>query len=470
MALLKKIRVGLLASEWRSKSDELSTFTRELAIRLAKLRDVQVSVLLPQCDWNEKHAALTNNVTLVQATRRPGFDDLCCPPKDLQVDFVIGHGVELGHQARGIQELHGCKWVQVVHTAPEELGMLKDCSGAISKEEKNRQHELDLCVSADFVVAVGSEVAEAYQSYLRLCKKDQKVFVLTPGIFSDFSGIPQSNPDGSKWRVLLFGHGDAEDFSLKGLDIAAKAVAKSNDADLVFVGAKKQDEIAGRLKEYKILPSRLIVRSFTEARERLEEQFSEVDLAIMPSRTEGFGLIALEALSAGLPVLVSGNSRFGRAMREVAFGSQYVIDSEDAEVWAAEIEKVRTKRREIRQQELEVVRYSYAKKYNWEEQCRDLVKKMRCLLNGANEEGASLSKKELPSISGSRPDLGNLLRLVRTTHDLSDERQEMVEEILGQQAQLYKKYHNISTAEGESAFIEYIKRAYDLARVSVSTG
>jgi len=46
----------------------------------------------------------------------------------------------------------------------------------------------------------------------------------------------------------------------------------------------------------------------------------------------------------------------------------------------------------------------------------------------------------------------------------------MVEEILGQQAQLYKKYHNISTAEGESAFIEYIKRAYDLARVSVSTG
>ena len=36
----------------------------------------------------------------------------------------------------------------------------------------------------------------------------------------------------------------------------------------------------------------------------------EVYLAIMPSRTEGFGLIALEALSASLPILVSGNSGF----------------------------------------------------------------------------------------------------------------------------------------------------------------
>jgi len=77
--------------------------------------------------------------------------------------------------------------------------------------------------------------------------------------------------------------------------------------------------MADRLKEYNIPPSRLRIRSFTEIRERLEKQFSEVDLAIMPSRTEGFGLIALEAMSAGLPVLVSANSGFGEALREVAF-------------------------------------------------------------------------------------------------------------------------------------------------------
>ena len=385
MASSNKMRVVLLASEWRTKRDELSTFNRELAIQLAKHRDVQVSVFLPRCDQDEESAALKHNITLIQATKRPGYDEthwLCFPPKNLQMDFVIGHGVELGRQAHVIRESHNCKWIQFVHTDPEEQGMFKDCSDAISEGAKKRQDEVDLCVSADFVVAVGSKVAEAYQSYLRFCKKDQNVFVLTPGIFSDFSDIPQCSQDGSKCRVLAFGHGNAEDFSLKGFDIAAKAVAKLNDAYLVFVGAKKQDEVTGRLKEYNIPRGQLRVRSFTEIREHLEKQFSEVDLAIMPSRTEGFGLTALEALSAGLPVLVNANSGFGEALGEVAFGSQYVIESEDAEVWAAEIKKVWTKSRKIRLQESKTVRYSYVTKYSWEEQCRDLVEKMRFIVNG----------------------------------------------------------------------------------------
>ena len=375
------MRVVLLASEWRTKRDELSTFNRELAIQLAKHPDVQVSVFLPRCDQDEKDEALSHNITLVQATRRPEFDDetqwLCCPPKDLQMDFVIGHGVELGRQAQIIQENHKCKWIQFVYNDPEEQGMLIDCPDAISKGEKKHRDEVDLCVSADFVVAVGSKVAEAYRPYLHSCEKKQNVFVLTPGIFTDFSNTAQSKQDGSKCRVLAFGYGSAGDFSLKGFDIAAKAVAKFDDAHLIVVGVEKQDEVAGRLKvEYNIPPSRLRVR------ERLEKQFSEVDLVIMPSRTEGFGLTALEAMSAGLPVLVSANSGFGEAMKEVVFGSQCVIYSEDAEVWAAEIKKVWTKSREIRLQELKAARDSYAAKYNWEKQCRDLVERMRRIVNG----------------------------------------------------------------------------------------
>ena len=380
------MRVVLLSSEWRTKRDELSTFNRELAIQLAKHPDVQVSVFLPRCDQDEKDEALSHNITLVQATRRPGFDDetqwLCFPPKDLQFDFVIGHGVKLGHQAQVIKEHRNCNWIQFVHTDPEERGMFKDCPDAISEGEKKRQDEVDLCAEADLVVAVGSKIEDAYRTYLRFCEKDQNVFVLTPGIFSDFSNIPKSNQTGSKFRVLAFGHGGAEDFRVKGFDIAAKAVGQLNDALLIFVDAKQQDEVASRLKECDISPSRLRVRSFTEIRERLKQQFSEVDLAIMPSRTEGFGLAALEAMSAGLPVLVSANSGFGEALGEVAFGSYYVVHSEDADVWARKIDEVLAKRRELRLGEAEALCDSYAKKYDWEEQCRDLVEKMRGILNG----------------------------------------------------------------------------------------
>ena len=386
MASSGKMRVVVLASEWGSNHGELSTFNRELAIQLAKHPDVQVSVFLPRCDQEEKNEALRHNIILVEAIRRPGFDDetqwLCFPPKDLQIDFVIGHGVALGRHANIIRETRNCKWVQFVHTDPEERGMFKDCSGAISEGEKKRQDEVDLCVNADFVVAVGPKVAEAYRSYLQFCEKDQNIFVLTPGIFTDFSNIAQGKQDRSKCRVLAFGHGHAEDFSLKGLDIAARAVAKLSDAHLIFTDAKQPNEVADQLQACSIPPSRLRVRSSTENRERLKKQFSEVHLAIMPSRIEGFGLTALEAMCAGLPVLVSANSGFGEAMREVAFGSQWVIDSDDADVWAAEIKKVWTKSREIRLQELKAACDSYAKRYNWEEQCRDLVEKMRCILNG----------------------------------------------------------------------------------------
>ena len=382
-----KLRVVLLASEWGSKRGGLSTLNRELAIQLAKHPDVQVSVFLPRCHQEEKDSALNNRITLVQATRMPGYDEidwLCSPPDELQMDFVVGHGVVLGRQAQLIRRGRQCKWIQFVHTDPEELGMFKEYPDAISKGEKKHRDEVDLCVAADFVVAVGPKLAEAYQSYLRFCEKDQNVFVFTPGIFSEFSDVTQSKQDGDKCRVLAFGRGDAEDFSLKGFDIAAKAVAELRNGHLIFVGApeKQQDEVAVRLKECNIPPSRLRVRTFMEIRERLKHLFSEVDLAIMPSRTEGFGLVALEAMSAFLPVLVSANSGFGEALSKVPFGSQCVIDSEDAEVWAKGIRYVWNKEREVRLSESEAVRDSYSRKYDWEGQCRVFVEKMRRILNG----------------------------------------------------------------------------------------
>ena len=119
-------------------------------------------------------------------------------------------------------------------------------------------------------------------------------------------------------NVLVFGRGDAEDFELKGFDIAGKAVAQLADTRLVFVGAQdgKHEEIAKRLTRCGVPASR--------RRESLKRLFKEVDLVVMPSRTEGFGLAGLEALSAGLPVLVSRNSGFGDSLRRVPFGSSFV--------------------------------------------------------------------------------------------------------------------------------------------------
>ena len=360
----------LLSSEWRSTKGGLSTINRELAIQLAKHPSVEVSVYLPQCSEEDKRAAASHSVTLIEAEEMPGLEPnlwLCCLPKDHAVDCVIGHGAVLGRQVQFIKRTHPCcKWIQVVHTAPEELGMYKEYEERISKGEKKHQVEVELCKLADQVVAVGPKLAEAFSGYLRACGKDQDVLNLTPGIFSEFADVKQATEERKTFSVLVFGRGDNEDFQLKGYDIAARAIAELKDEPqpykLLFVGAPsgEEEKVKDLLLKQGIDRSQLTVRCFNESREQLARLFCEVDLAIMPSRTEGFGLAALEALSAGLPVLVSGNSGLGEALQEVPNGSNCVVESEDPKDWANAIKAVRKKKRKLRLREAKLLQGEYA--------------------------------------------------------------------------------------------------------------
>ena len=382
-----KVRVTILASEWGSSKGGLSTISRELAIQLAKLTEVEVTVLLLRCSEEDKNQALLSNVKIVEATRHPGFNELdwlSFPPKDLQIDVIVGHGIKLGHQAQVIKDLKKSKWVQVVHTDPEELGMYKSYSNPISKGEGKHRIEVELCEMADFVVGIGPKLSEAFRSYLRSCHKDQNVVDFTPGVFDEFKSVKQSPEERKHCSVLVFGRGDNEDFELKGFDIVARAVASLPGTRLVFVGAPdgKREEMKEMLTKCGVPAKSLRVRGFVQSRDDLRRLFLEVDLVLMPSRTEGFGLTGLEALSAGLPVLVSSNSGFGEALSKVPFGSSSVIDSEDPEVWAAAMKKVWGKDREGRLDEAETLRTSYERKYSWANQSRDLLGKMISLLNG----------------------------------------------------------------------------------------
>ncbi len=377
------LRVTLLNNEWRSSKGGLSTINRELAIQLAKQQNVEVSVYLPHCSAEDKEDAGSHNVQLIEAKELAGFkpiDWLACLPEDHDPHCIIGHGVHLGRQIQLIKRHHHCKWIQVVHTAPEELGMYKSYEEAIFKGEQKHQAEVKLCELADQVVAVGPKLADVYSRCLRFSKKDRDVFNLTPSIFTEFQSVEQATEERRKFFVLVFGRGDNEDFKLKGYDIAVQAVSKLKDTSyqLMFVGATagKEDEVAERLLQYGIPRSQLTVRRFNESREVLAKLFCEVDLAIMPSRTEGFGLTALEALSAGLPVLVSGNSGLGDALKKVPAGPSCVVDSEDPKEWSKAIRSVRQKERGLRLKETKLLCGSYAEKFSWDKQCACLIQRM----------------------------------------------------------------------------------------------
>ena len=391
----RRLKVTLLSSEWRSTKGDLSTINRELTIQLAKHPSVEVSVYLPQCSEEDKQVAASHNVQLIEADEMPGYDPvdwLSFLPENHAVDCVIGHGAVLGRQVQGIKRQCKCKWIQVVHTAPEELGMYKSYADAISRGEKKHQAEVKLCEKADQVVAVGPKLAEAFSGYLRACGKDQDVLNLTPGIFSEFADVKQATEERKTFSVLVFGSDDNVDFKLNGYDIAARAIAELKDEPqsykLLFVGVPQGEEekVKDLLLQRGINRRQLTVRCFCESREELARLFCEVDLAILPSQTEGFGLAALEALSAGLPVLVSGNSGLGEALKEVQYGSGCVVESDDPNVWAKAIKAVRQKDRKMRLNEIQIVRNSYALKYNWGKECDKLVERMSNITRGGKFE------------------------------------------------------------------------------------
>ena len=383
----RRLKVTLLSSEWRSSTDrEVSTISRELAIHLAKHPNVDVSVFLPKCSEEDKRNAASHKIQLVEAGALPGHEplfSLSSLPRDHDVDCVIGHGVHLGKQIPLIKRNTDCRWIQVVHSVHEEVGMYKN----ISEGEQLQQTEVKLCKMADEVVAIGPKVAEAYKRFLCSAKEEKTILDLTPGVFSEFLNVAQATDERRTFCVLVIGSGDScEDFNVKGFNMAAEAIAELKDASyqLKFLYSPREDgkEIADKLLQHGISRNQLIVRSINDSRDVLANLFCEVDLAIMPSRTEGFGLPGLEALSAGLPVLVSGNSGLGEALREVPLGSFCVIDSEDPKDWAREIKAVCQKSRRVRLRESKLLRDCYQETYEWEKPCKILVEKMQNLALG----------------------------------------------------------------------------------------
>ena len=173
---------------------------------------------------------------------------------------------------------------------------------------------------------------------------------------------------------------------LKGFDIAGRSVAALPDTNLVFVGAPdgKHEVIANLFIELSLPEKRLTVRRYVNSREELKQQLCEVDMVIMPSRAEGFGLTGLEALSAGLLVTVSKNSGFGEALGKITFCSGFVVDTDHPSSWEASIKITWNKEKETRLDEAKLLRNYYGESYSWYHQCNGLLEKIGTLVYGTH--------------------------------------------------------------------------------------
>ena len=354
----------------------------QLEIELARDDRVKVAGFVPRNTGEQREHAKRLNIELFDAKPLPGYTEtelLAYPPDDLEMDILMMHsyGRNVGKQAQSITATKNCQWVLIVHTISEELERFLEKS-ASSTDLQLTEHELQvtLCEKADLVIAVGPKVAEAYRAALQYCGKHKSIVTLMPRISEEYLGVRREVENtGKKFRVLI--SGSSKYFKVKGCDIAANAIKLLKDSSyhLIFVVLPNDGiaELEKAMLEEGINSNQLFVRECSGATEAWRRLLCEVDLLIKPSRTEGFGMSGLRAISADLPVLISGNCGLGVALKQLPSGGRHVVESEDPQTWANKINEVRAKGSQTCRLQAEELRNEYTRQFKWREQCDELV-------------------------------------------------------------------------------------------------
>ena len=381
---LRCINVMFLCDEWKSSKGGLSTFNREFAVNLAKTTggSIKVHCYVSQSDELSREDARQHGVNLITARSMPGSSDpidwLKIPPQELpNPDIVVGHGRKFGTQAYVIVQTAKCKWMHFVHVFCEDLGRFKATQSAavdtIEENEKKHKSEIELCKAADKVVTVGSRLQKKYSRSLPSIKVER----ITPGILQKFSiessQLVKDRSVVKNFNVFMFGRASFEDLTLKGYDIVANAIGSLDKTfELTFVGSSPGEHRKIErwfLDNTCISRNQLTIRGYCSEQDELKMMFHESDMIALPSRTEGFGLVALEAISAGIPVLVAGESGIAEALHEVEGGESVIVESDDAEEWAQRIQRLSDQSPEERESSAKLLRANYNKTYPWSHEC-----------------------------------------------------------------------------------------------------
>jgi len=153
--------------------------------------------------------------------------------------------------------------------------------------------------------------------------------VVAPNLHSLEVDSPAHRPGTEEIRVVFMSKVDRK----KNLETAVDAVARCKSATLAVIGPIKDEgywsEIQARVHSSG-LADRFTYLGPVEP-DLMIATLAEFDLFLLPTRGENFGHAILEALAAGLPVLLSGNTPWNRVD---ALGAGWVRPADDVKGFA----------------------------------------------------------------------------------------------------------------------------------------
>jgi D-inositol-3-phosphate glycosyltransferase len=262
----------------------------------------------------------------------------------IQYDLLYSHYWLSGEVACLLRPRISAGWAHIAHT----LGLVKNrtlASGARPEPALRIRVEGEIAQQADLLIASTTDEAD---DLVRLYKANpEHIHVVPPGIdLATFQPLDRAEARRKigygPGRLLLF-VGRLE--RLKGVDVAIKALALLRDRDhddlrLIVLGEDVRDGDESEKERLKAVATSLGVRDRVDflgsvAHHELPYFYAAADAVVMPSYSESFGLVALEAQACGRPVVASGVSGLRSVVRDEVSG--YLIDGHDPALYAERI-------------------------------------------------------------------------------------------------------------------------------------
>lgn len=231
--------------------------------------------------------------------------------------------------------------VSTFHT----LARVKAEVGEADDPTQRARHEAELARCSDLILAsTGEEVGQLADLY---AAEPDRVEVVPPGV--DHRVFHPGDPAAARAalgledrRVLLFA-GRIQ--PLKGLDLAVGALAELDapDVTLVVVGGPSGGDGADELARIRELVEELNVGAqvrFVRPQPQgvLADYYRAADVCLVPSRSESFGLVALEAAACGTPVAAAGVGGLRSLVVDGVTG--FLVDERDPKAFARPIRRL----------------------------------------------------------------------------------------------------------------------------------
>ncbi|CAH1239393.1 MFHAS1 [Branchiostoma lanceolatum] len=263
-----------------------------------------IELVVPSTLEGDQRTPTLDWLTYDHKTRYPDI------PSDISV--IVGHADVTSTAARNIKKKRlpaSAKFILYNHVMPEDTEHHKSDDRVMSIGDKMDAIRADT-EEADAVFSVGPTMHDYYKTQIGL-SKPHHLFLPRPSDI--FSRMNVTYVETKTKTVLSVGRVRGVE-KLKGYDLLVKAMGKVLDrfpkARLRIRGVSAED-----FPESKEIIQANIAKGtfhFTPLKYgtqyQLSRDFREAHLVLMPSRAEPFGLVGLEAIAAGVPVLVSSNS------------------------------------------------------------------------------------------------------------------------------------------------------------------